>query len=175
MVFFPQDHEGMDAYEYLCGVIRHYALKDSPDEPGALQHRCDFKLIDRDKGTAAGYVLRYVVRATDGEGLDRDPFDQPGHIAAKRINAWASTWSIRLFQQVGGPPVGVWREMRRIKELPHQAPEALRHAHNAVNRLTKTEGEVQPASFCRYIEAMGGIFATRKDFRIRLHKERPTA
>ncbi|WP_017235181.1 replication endonuclease [Pandoraea sp. B-6] len=172
VVFFPQDHEGMDAYEYLCGVIRHYALKDSPDEPGALQHRCDFKLIDRDKGTAAGYVLRYVVRATDGEGLDRDPFDQPGHIAAKRINAWASTWSIRLFQQVGGPPVGVWREMRRIKELPHQAPEALRHAHNAVNRLTKTEGEVQPASFCRYIEAMGGIFATRKDFRIRLHKEK---
>jgi len=152
-------------------VIRHYALQDSPGEPGATEHRCDFKPIDRTKGTAAGYVLRYVVRATDGEGLGQDMFNQPAQVAAKLINAWASTWGIHLFEQIGGPPVGVWRETRRVKELPADAPEPMRVAHHAVNRLAPAEGEVQPASWRRFIDAMGGIFATRKTFRVRLHKE----
>lgn len=171
VVFFPPSFDGLDAYEYLCAVIRGYALQDSPDEPGAREHRCDFKPIDRDKGTAAGYVLRYVVRATDGEGLGHDMFNQPADIAAKRINAWASTWGIHLFEQIGGPPVGVWREMRRVKALPAEAPEPMRAAHGAVNRLAPAEGEVQPASWRRFVEAMGGVFATRKTFRVQLHKE----
>ncbi|KAI3589311.1 Phage replication protein A, endonuclease [Cupriavidus sp. U2] len=141
-------------------VVRHYALQDSPDERGAHAKRVDFRAIDWEKGSAAGYIAKYVAKNIDGCGLETDITGEPIMTVPQRVEAWAATWGIRQFQQVGGPPVTVWRELRRVKALPDNAPASLRDAHTAVNR-DDTEGAERAADWAAYVKAQGGVFCGR--------------
>lgn len=98
----------------LAEVLRHYALEVDPDEPGASQHRIRVTKIDPAKGSAAGYAMKYISKHLDGRGLVTDEHGVAIEQAIRRVDAWASTWRIRQFQQIGGPPVGPWRELRRL-------------------------------------------------------------
>lgn len=152
----------------LAAIIRRYALGDSPDERGAKKHRADFKRIDWSRGTAAGYIAKYVAKNIDGYKLEKDLIGNDALETSARVEAWAATWGIRQFQQVGGPPVTVWRELRRVESVPDTAPEHLKAAHRAVNKTAVIEGRDNASvAWDHYCKAQGGVFCGR-EYRIRI-------
>ena len=138
-------------------VVSHYALEEDGDEKGAAQNRCDFKLIDPEKGSATGYIAKYVSKNIDGLGLDVGVYGENPITAAQRVDAWASCWCIRQFQQIGGASVSVWRELRRLK-TPLGLDDSFEKARIAADS----------SKWHDYINAMGGVFAKRKDQLLKL-------
>lgn len=174
LVFMPATTaKGKDAVQEMSRLVRRYfLLNDSPGEPGAEQHRCDFKAIDWTKGSAVGYVAKYVSKNIDGHGVGEDLLGLDAVASAQRVEAWASTWRIRQFQQIGGAPVTVWRELRRLHpdNVDADAPEALREALLAINAAKVAPG-MQAIAWKRYQAAQGGVNTPRTGLRIRLLRE----
>lgn len=105
-----------DAVGDVRNIFRNYALQTDGDERGAAQHRFKAEAIDKKKGTAAGYVAKYISKNIDGNHIDTDLHGNNATESARAIDAWASTYNIRQFQFIGGPSVTVWRELRRLAE-----------------------------------------------------------
>lgn len=166
LVFLDPAYKGdarRSAVARFCAIVRRYALADSGHEAGAKAHRVDFKAIDRGRGSAAGYIAKYVAKNIDGYRLDKDLIGNDAVETSHRVEAWASTWGIRQFQQIGGPPVGVWRELRRVESVPDNAPQPMRDAHAAANRIADVEaGTVKAVAWDRYCKAQGGVFCGRR-------------
>ncbi|TCS40409.1 replication endonuclease [Reinekea marinisedimentorum] len=99
--------------EQIVNVFKGYVRNDSASQ-GELKRRLDVTYIDSSKGSAAGYVAKYVAKNIDGAHLETDKEGAPCSNASARIRAWASTWKVRQFQFLGSPPVSVWRELRRL-------------------------------------------------------------
>lgn len=165
LLFFPAGNSPA-----LVELARRYFLDaDSPNEPGAQAHRVDFEMIDWAKGSAVGYVIKYVSKNIDGHGVGLDLFGNDAITSSARVEAWASTWRVRQFQQIGGAPVGVWRELRRVNpdNTDTDTPDALRVSLSAVN-FQKVEPGVAAIAWKRYTAAQGGIGCKRKDMRLRI-------
>lgn len=118
--------------EQLRETIRHYALEHDGDEPGAAQYRCNFKTIDPEVGTATGYIAKYISKNL-GFSIDDPEHDQndDSRNYGQRVKAWASVWGIRQFQQIGGAPVTVWRQLRKLKDV--QGDDTLEQARQAAD------------------------------------------
>jgi hypothetical protein len=98
---------------------QHFLLKDSPDEPGAAEHRIREIQLDPARSVTA-YVAKYVSKNIDGHHVGYDAEDAEQNRDASetcaRVDAWASIHGIRQFLFFGTPPVSSWRELRRLKE-----------------------------------------------------------
>jgi hypothetical protein len=166
-------------------LLRRYFLwQVDPGEPGARQHRVKVERIDWSRGSAAGYVAKYVAKNIDGYRVEKDLHGQDAMASSLRVDAWASTWRIRQFQQIGGAPVGVWRELRRLH--PDQEQEsgsaAVVLGLLAVNGAKEAEPELEAGhdiaaretaahGWADYTALQGGHRVRRDALRMRLLRE----
>lgn len=122
--------------QFLRDVHEHERKGGAPGyEKGAVRYRVKVEAI---RGNATGYLAKYIAKNIDGlyvQAAHPDLFASDGTLAgfdvkaegaggewygksielAERVQAWATCWRIRQFQQIGGPPVTLWREFRRVE------------------------------------------------------------
>ncbi|MBP6899515.1 MAG: replication endonuclease [Burkholderiaceae bacterium] len=157
----------------LSDLMRAAWLADDGQEPGAAEHRCKIKPLD--KGGAAAYVAKYVAKNIDDAGAvgaeghrDTDQAGQTDWVGtgkAQRVEAWAAAWGIRQFQALGQPPVTVWRELRRVEAQAVRGAHAdVQRAHAAVQRT-----DYRRACWRAYMDAQGGAMQGMH-YRIRLER-----
>jgi hypothetical protein len=167
------------AVERVREVVRAYWLADDGEEEGAQRYRVKFERMDPAKGGACSYLAKYVAKNIDdhgqvgeeghrdeamGEQLQLDGAEGKG---ARLVAAWASAYGIRQFQAIGQPPVGVWRELRRLPEgiAPEHDSRALAAALAAANKTA-----MKPASWADYMTAQGGAMLRAREWRVQLAK-----
>lgn len=152
LLFIPTEQQ-----QTLVDTFTHYCLEEDGDERGAKERRFKVEYINPAKGSATGYIMKYIYKNIDGEGIEYDSYGKDASSSAIRIKVWASCWGIRQFQQIGGVGVTPWRELRRldaIKDPSLDWIEAIRQAADSSN-------------WALYTQLMGGVFCKRTQQTIR--------
>lgn len=154
--------------DQLISIFQLWALKDSPEEKGALKHRLKVERIKTGinpstgrEYSATGYLIKYICKNVDGYGIDnteksasgRDWSGKNPNEVAERIEAWARTHRIRQFQPIGGPSVTAWRQLRRMPEQEGKLEEIRSAAHNG--------------DWAGFVNALGGPTISRKEQLVR--------
>jgi hypothetical protein len=159
-----------EVVESVTACLRRYFCENDAHEleaSRAMDARFNSKEIDWSRGSAAGYISKYIAKNIDGKRNDMsaagDDFEAAGSVSASetapRVLAWASTWGIRQFQQIGGPGVTVWRELRRVREMEHQGD------------LFDTWSAADSGNWQAFTDRQGGAICRRKDRPVQLWKE----
>lgn len=175
---------GREGAQVMESTVRKYALEEDGNEKGAQENRVKLVRIEAGKGTAAGYIAKYVSKNINGAGVgDHKTFENgTTYIVAPdifgdveitpsaRVTYWSQVWGIRQFQQIGGAPIGVWRELRRVTaEIIRNAPEAIKAAHAACQKIESEDPAVaKQADFAAYLWAQGGPLVARKNLAVRI-------
>jgi hypothetical protein len=131
-----------------------FNLMNKQEKADRIKNAVKFVSIDPRKGSAAGYVLKYVLKNIGGvENENNGEDEQTDASLYPRVEAWAACWRIRQFQQIGGHYVSVWRELRRVDEckLEGKRPNFVK-----LWQAAQKQGDKQ-ADFKLYIECMGGL------------------
>ncbi len=153
-----------DRIEQARAIFREYALEIDGDEKGAEEARFKVVPIDEQFGSATGYIAKYISKNIDGYALDGEKDDETGEElkdVAKRVSAWSSRWRIRQFQPIGGAPVTVYRELRRLRDRELVLHPEISPVHEAADA----------GDWAGYVAAQGGPLVQRKDLRVRLNYE----
>lgn len=159
-----------EARKTAGAIMRQYALQDSPDERGATKHRVTLKNIW--KGGAASYVAKYIAKSTDGYGIEKDLLGNDIIEANEAVVTWARRFGIRQFQPIGGVPIGVWRELRRVDASQVEAGSLMARAVACVNK-----GDDGRVDFAGFVKLCGGALVRRRDvpiFLVRREEVRAT-
>ena len=159
MFMLPEDVERVHL------IIRDYAWEEDFHElrsDKAKKARFHAEAIDPEKGSATGYVAKYISKNIDGYALDGETDDESGELlkeTAPTVSAWAARWHIRQFQFIGGAPVTVYRELRRLADTETALGLSVEFAavHDAADA----------GDWAGYVNAQGGPFVRRDDLQVR--------
>lgn len=143
-----------------CATFREVALREDGDEPGAHKHRATIVRIDPKRGSATGYLAKYIAKNIDAFGVGED-FEAalPGQDGAERACAWGSAWGIRQFQPIGSVSVTVYREFRRLDGRIEGAD---------TETLEQLRAACDAGEWATFVELMGGVFVRRNEQTARL-------
>lgn len=156
----PQD---VDAVRDILCYYARIADSEELQSPHALKARFHVEPIDPEKGSATGYIAKYISKNIDGFALDGETDEETGENLrdmSKAVTAWASRWRIRQFQQIGGAPVTVWRELRRLRDQ-----------QLADCRMDAVLAAADVGDWAAYTVSQGGALVKRRDLVVRLAYE----
>lgn len=161
-----------DEAEALASAYRAQVRRLENADKSRRRHGCKFEAIDQARGGACSYVAKYIAKNIDGFEVGIDLFGNDAVTAAERVEAWAATWGIRQFQQFGMAPVGVWRELRRLREADDLSP-TVEAGRVAANVGRNSEYGKAAAGWAAYVELQGGPSVKRKELAMRTAYTRP--
>ncbi|HHL3442652.1 TPA: replication endonuclease [Klebsiella pneumoniae] len=159
MFMLPEDVERVRL------IIRDYAWEEDRHElrsDKAKKARFHAEAIDPEKGSATGYVAKYISKNIDGYALDGETDDEIGELlkeTAPAVSAWAARWHIRQFQFIGGAPVTVYRELCRLADTET--------AHGLSVEFAAVHDAADVGDWAGYVNAQGGPFVRRDDLQVR--------
>lgn len=118
----------------LLQTLKKYAIETDREElkKAGTDARFKVEFIDKSKGSATGYIAKYIAKNLTAENVEGDQDDEADGTLkdnVDRVVAWASRWRIRQYQFFGAASVTLWRETRRItEEQEDQVLEMIRQA-----------------------------------------------
>lgn len=127
-------------------------LSEDTNEAGAQQHRITILPCDNEKGSAAGYLAKYVAKNIDGYevGADLEASERDAADTSERVLTWAWLHGIRQFQFFGTARVGLWREFRRMRDA------------SAFKAIEPARAAADQGKWSDFVDAIGGPFVRQK-------------
>ena len=140
-------------------LFRKKALELDGDEFGAKKYRFKVEEIDPTKGSAIGYVAKYIAKNIYAGKQGKEMSDEVENLTllenVQRVSAWANLWGIRQFQFFGLPSISVWRELRKIDDSMSEV------ADDETLDIARIVADV--SCFASYMEVQGGAMTKRCD------------
>lgn len=165
-------------------IMKELCMRDTPEEVKTISTRFKAVYINPAKGSAAGYIAKYITKSVNGADIKEVIDPASGEIkiapadAAERARFWASINNIRQFEAIGLPSVTVWREMRKLGmglEGKCKVANTLQVDINNLGdyALEKVRQAADSSDWAAFCIAMGGIQVKRKDQAVRIHYQIP--
>ncbi len=168
----------------LIGIMQRYALSHDKGDLERKRHpeskcpysdinpRFNWKEMDKEKGGAVGYIVKYIAKNIDGHRVGEQgdlEAETAATEGARRVRAWASLWGLRQFQPLKGPQVGIWRELRK---LPGRLQEAkgIVVAPLASPIMEECRRYADAVDWKNFTQAMGGPCCRRDERPLSIHR-----